>query len=273
MRKWITGIFILVSINSSFSKSLREKVQGDWLCISVIDSAGHTIASEFGDSDGYLRFTFQGKFLFVAQAPFDRGINFPVHYGQDFIDPFFERNWDMPELFYRVSSIDSSKLVLQATSEKKQYVFVNQKQYVSTTGIPSRNKNVLIFISQQWMQSALYKINNIDQENLYPCPRFKDDRFSTLGNYLAFNFHFPKALLSDTLSLECVAEFDVFKKGIINLKIVKGSNYAFNTAIFDVMWMTRKNWTPIKVGSGFTTTHMRFKFVFSNLPIPYKLIH
>lgn len=274
--KWITCVLILATFNFSFSQHLRDRIHGDWLCLNVTDSAGHKIASEFGEPDRYLRFSFQGKYLYIAQAPFDRGIIFPVHYGQDFIDPTFERLWDMPDMFYRVISLDSSKLILRTTSDKKQYLFINQNQFIPNPNIQKQSRDADILISQQW-QSANYLIINIDKENFYPSPRFKDDRYANWGEYLSryFALHFNFSPLAhslsntspiDTLSYECMAEFEVTKKGLQNLKIIKGAHYEFNVAVFDAISLSRKNWHPVIFNDRYFPTRMRFKFTFVNLP-------
>jgi|GEM_PF-5578704 hypothetical protein len=144
--KCVTCVLILASFNFSFSQRLRDRIQGDWLCVSVSDSLNNKIASEFGESNRYLRFSFKGKYLYVAQAPFDRGIIFPLHFGQDFIDPTFERLWDVPDLFYRVISLDSSKLILKTTPDKRQYLFVNQSQFIPNPDIRQQRRNAEIFI-------------------------------------------------------------------------------------------------------------------------------
>ncbi len=180
MRNSITCLLVLISFDFSFSQNLRDRIQGDWICVSVTDSLNHKIASEFGEADRYLRFSFQGKYLYIAQAPFDRGINFPLHYGQDFIDPTFERLWDMPDLFYRVISLDSSKLILKATFDKKQYLFVNQHQFIPNPILPKQGSDADIFISQQW-QGANYLISNVDKENFYPSPQVQGRPICKLG--------------------------------------------------------------------------------------------
>gem|GEM_PF-6865013 len=137
--------------------------------------------------------------------------------------------------------------------------------------------------SQQW-QAANYLIVNIDHENFYPSPKFRDDRYSSWGEYLSryFALHFnfssltssvPHTSPADTLLFECEAEFDVERKGLQNLRITKGTNYAFNAVVFDAVWLARKNWHPIILNGRYFPAHMRFKFVFVNVPISDKFLH
>jgi hypothetical protein len=53
------------------AQDLKKRIEGEWVCKTIVDEQGNKSEGKFGSSNEYLRFTFFGKKLTISEAPFD----------------------------------------------------------------------------------------------------------------------------------------------------------------------------------------------------------
>lgn len=272
-------IFILLLISTlSYSQKLKDKLQGDWVCTEILDIKGNKVPGKFGDSDKYLKFSFNKSNLSITQAPFDMGIQMPVKIKDDFIDLFPGAVFELPERIYTVKSIDNNNLVLTTKNENGQaidYHFVNQKKFVDELKNEDRLNedrlidNGVILIKHLKLSKdadgdnrvSEYRIGN-EKEKLFPCPIFVDSRSATFGRYFTINFVFPKTYQLGIVSQELIVEFEVTDEGVGNIRIIKGLSDEINGSVTKLIYGTSKKWEPLKVDGQIIKTRLRFHFIF-----------
>lgn len=271
--KLIALFILLILSNIAYSQKLKDKLQGDWVCTKILDSNGNKTSGKFGASDEYLKFSFKKGNLSITEAPFDKGVNIPILYKNDFIDLFPGFDIELPERIYALKSIDTNNLILttkDVNSNMIDYYFVNQATFKDEPN--NRGDffvNGLMIIKNIRLNKndkignrvAEYKITNL-KENLYPCPIFEDSKFATFGHYFTNNFIFPNSFPLDSISEEMVVDFDVNKDGACNIKIIKGLGDELNSSVTKVLNDSAKKWKPLMVDKEPVNATLRFHFVF-----------
>jgi len=268
-------LFVLTSYRSfSQIQSLKDKLQGDWLCTKVTNPDGDTVRGEFGRSGEYLRFIFENKHVSISQAPFDKGLLLPINFEGDSFDPILEINWFLPYLQYTVQEVDENHLVLAGITQEGSpviYSFINQNKYEHNeeTKEMVHDLGFVIVNNSAISKSHIYgaKVNWVDYRiqnseiSLYPSPIFKDELSSSFSAYLSRVFLFPKDHHSLTLSDELVVDFQVTPKGLQNIRIVQGVTYEINAYVFKLLEESRKKWFPAMVEGKPLTSKVRLHFL------------
>ena len=275
-------IFLLLLSSISYSQSLKNKLQGEWVCTRILDSNGNTTSGKFGSSDEYLKFNFAKGNLFITKAPFDMGIKMPIKFGNDYIDLFPQAVYQLPERKYTVNSINDDSLVFITNNnngENIYYHFNNQQRLlksISNNHITIDEGLIIIKhlkLSKGANRVSGYQISN-KPENLYPSPIFNDKASATFGDYFSINFTFPKTYKPDTISDELIIDFDVTDKGVQNIKMIQGLNDEINASVIQIIEKTNNKWHPLKIDGQVINTTLRFHFVFfsgiQNLGINFK---
>lgn len=88
MKKIIIIALLVTCFFTSYSQQLKNKLQGSWVCTKILDQGGNPTAGKFGESSEYLEFTFNKSYISITEAPFDKGMQILINYGEDFIDLF-----------------------------------------------------------------------------------------------------------------------------------------------------------------------------------------
>lgn len=270
------ALFILLILsNVVYSQKLKDKLQGDWVCTKIVDSFGIPSSGKFGASHEYLKFSFKKSNLFITEAPFDHGIGYPIDCKDDLIELFPDISFPMPEKLYYVQSVNSDKLILKTidiyNSNIIVYHFTNQATFIEEQKA-SNNwliDNGTILIKQiryskenkEGNRVADYKIPNL-RVNMYPSPTFEDKNFETFGSCFSYHFKFPASFPMDSLSEELIVDFDLFKGGATNLKIIKGLGDEMNASVLKALNKSAKKWKPLIIDGLPIQTTMRFHFVF-----------
>jgi hypothetical protein len=266
--------FITTITHTGHSQSHLSLLSGDWVCIRVEDLQGTTTTGAFGDSDEYLRFSFSKKYLLIAEAPFDRGLNMPITITNNSIEVFSEQLFDLPELKFTIKSITENDLVLYSNSKGKEvlYFLKSQKNFQSISKDSIQTIDCgLIIINEVFVsttdnpmfsyKSFDYRISNA-ASTLSPCPMYKDRTYFNLGSYLSLNFKFPKAFKAGTLSDEIVIQIKIGKYGIEESKILKPLDLELNSTIFDLVVRSSKKWIPVRLEKKVIHVNLRFHFRF-----------
>ncbi|MFZ1801045.1 MAG: hypothetical protein WAU24_14350 [Chitinophagaceae bacterium] len=278
-------IFFLFLSSISYSQSLKDKLQGEWVCTKILDTTGNKISGKFGSSDDYLKFDFAKGNLSITRAPFDEGIKMPIKFGNDYIDLFPQAVYDLPERKYTVYLVTDDSLILKTNNNMNEsiyYYFINQQ------GLLKKISNNQINIDEGFViikhlklskdskganRVSDYQINN-QLENLYLSPIFNDNASAVFGDYFSINFTFPKTYQPDTISNELIIDFDVTDKGVQNIKMIQGLDDEINASVIKIIEMTKNKWQPVKIDGQLMDATLRFHFVFylsiQNLGLNFK---
>lgn len=267
----IFAVFLFLISTSCYAQKLKDKLQGNWVCTNILDQQGNKTIGKFGDSNEFLKFSFEKGELSIVEAPFDRGIKMPIKFGNDNIDLFPSAVIELPERVYKIISVDSNNLVLSTKNKKGEqinYHFQNQNRLL-------RDPNLNVFDIGQILIKHLkvskdskganrvseYSISN-NRENLYPSPVFDDFASATFGQYVSINFVFPESFPFEKASDELIVDFDVTKGGATNIKVEKGINDEVNSEIIKILEKSSKKWIPLKLDKNPIQSTLRLHFVF-----------
>lgn len=281
MKKLTTFILLLTTL-ASFSQSLKDKLQGNWICTKILDRQGNPAVGKFGESNEYLKFSFDKKMINITEAPFDSGFKRDVVFEADSIDLFPKAVIELPERIYKVRSIDVANLVLTTQNEKGgwiDYHFINETVILKNT---PASKEVIdnggIFIKHFKKNEQSSGANRLSEyvltnEKLFVSPLFRDA--ATFGHWCTIHFVFPKKYPLDTLSDELIVEFDIDEKGAVsNAKVVQELGNELDELIIKLIRKTNKKWVPVKVNGQPIKSTLRFHFVFllgiAELQFPWK---
>jgi len=265
--------FLLLFGTTTYSQSLKEKLQGDWVCIEILDTNGNITSGKFSNSNEYLKFSFVKGDLSITEAPFDMGIKMPIKYGDDYIDLFPEAVYNVPERKYSIGSINNDSLILLTYNENGEKIFyhlINQAKLLKEVSTDKRviDEGLIIIKcikssknSNEGNNTSEYRISN-DSENLYPGPIFNDNTFAAFGEYFTNNFVFPKTYPLDSVSNELIVDFDVTDKGVQNIKLIQGLNDEINATVIKLIEKTNKKWKPLEINKSSINATLRFHFIF-----------
>jgi hypothetical protein len=270
--KWLVFVFIFYG-SPTFSQTLKEKVQGEWVCRSITDSVGHETDGDLGAATDYLKFKFKGSRLYIIQAPFDVGTTVWLN----FRDNYFElTKLGLTQLNYRVISISENEMILRTVNlgKTKNYHFVNQKIYALQLNQLSNFRNfgqiIVRFTSMKdsglFFQDTFYQIDN-SILNLVPSPQFNGGELPTFRNYLDSKFFMPKSFNTKEVPNELIIEFDVLEDGMQNIEIVKRLDNDLDTQVFDIMKKVSEQWIPLMHEEKVIETRIRLRFLFMYIEI------
>ncbi len=277
------SIIVLLFIGGTlYSQKLKDRLEGDWVCTKILDTEGNATSGKFGDSNDYLKFSFQSENLSITKSPYDRGIKIPVKYKDNVVYLYPQLSIDFPESKYKVRLLSETHLILTTENlnwETIAYHFIKQAQLVPevTPGVQLID-NLLIIIkhfkvskdARQTLRVSDYEISN-DSVNLYQSPLFDASGSDGFGNYFTTNFEFPKTYPLGTLSEELIVDFDVDSKGADNIKLVKGLSGDLNNAVIKLITKSRKKWKPVKINNKPIKTTLRLHFLFYLGPMNLKV--
>lgn len=286
-------LLILMSWSlTGFSQKLKTKLQGDWVCTGIFDSSGDSTSGKFGASNEYLRFKFRKGYLSINESPVDNTLEFPIKYTTDYFEFVFNSNsspppglhlyekqqvpdidFQIPESKYFVDFINNNQIVLSTLNSNKDtifYHFTKQEYFIDNQSNEKLITDIGYVIIKHLKLSkdskganrvAEYFVTN-NTENLYPAPLFKDYSETTFGQYVSINFKFPDDYELGTISKELVIEFDINKKGVSNISVIKGLNDYFDSAIVKIIEKTKKKWIPVKINGNYINTRLKVHFIF-----------
>lgn len=279
MRKLVFVLLIIIS-HLSFSQSLKDRIQGDWVCTKVVDSEGNPTFGKFGQSDRYLRFAFSKKQFTISQSPFDKGMTFPQDIefkNGNSIDCFPIAKYDLQERIYHVKELDEKKMILATLGRRGDsiyYHFENQKQWEVHPNDTIDNGTIFIK-HMKWRRGNSVNTNKLEEYQITTDPVYLSSRplyEGTFGTDLA-HIKLPNNFKMDEFSPELVLEFNVSEIGAENYKIVKGFDEEINQEILSIVEKNHKQWDPVMInGIPIKTTmkfHLRFISSFSEIKIPW----
>ncbi|HEY6914976.1 MAG TPA: hypothetical protein VI413_09895 [Paludibacter sp.] len=270
MKKLI--FFLLLMSLASYSQKLKDRIQGDWLCVSILDSHGHPIAGKYGNADDFLKFKFKNSTFTACKTPFDTGVEQDIVFknGNSF-DWLPTARYELPERVYVVKNINDKYMILATRAQNGDsitYYFMNQKNFPCSDAKILDNGILVVkhLLTSKDKNSGAnkayeYQINN-DSTNLYPRPTFKYSTGGDFGGIFSYNFKLPEDFELDQVSDELIIDFDVAENGAKNFNIIKGLNDKFNSETIRVMTKLRKYWKPLVVDKKIINTTMRMHIHF-----------
>ena len=259
-------ILLVCTGMSSYSQNIKDKIQGNWVCIKILNSMGEPTAGKFGDSSKYLRISFDKDSFSLSQAPFDKGIPIKLVLKNDYsFDCAPEAKFNFPEKHYKIEEVDEKKLLLSTKSEKGDifyYYFANQNLFPVKQGIVDLGVLLIkhIVFSKDTKKLNRICLNNIQNNasTLAPCPLYINR--GEFGHELSNNMKLPKDFKLNEISPEFLLDFDVSEKGAENIKVT-GDNEEINDEIIRVMGKLKPNWKPVVTSNQVKIT-LRFHLYF-----------
>lgn len=288
-------ILLLVLMSMSFigfSQELKTKLQGEWVCTGIFNSSGDSTSGKFGASNEYLRFKFRKDYLSMNQSPVDNTLEVPIKYKADYFEfglnsnsspqpglHFYEKeqvpdvNFQIPESKYFVNFVNNNQIVLSTLSSNKDTIFYNFTKQEYFNDNQSNEKLIIdigyVIIKHLKLSKDSKGANRVAEsfvtnytENLYPAPLFMDYSEATFGHYVSINFKFPDDYEPGMISEELIVEFDVNKKGVSNISVIKGLNDYFDSATVKIIEKTKKKWIPVKINDSYINRRLKVHFIF-----------
>jgi len=278
-------LFLIVLSGTVYSQKLKDRIQGDWVCVGIGDSKGQPTKGKFGSANKYLKFSFKKNKLFFSEAPFDKGGAMDVTFKDDrTIDLLPTAVYELPEQIYEVINLNSDQLTLTTkgqTGEPITYKFLNQKNFTKDMENKVVDHGILIVQHLRLSKTDAKNINRAfeyrvsnDTVFLGPSPTFGYPQGGSFGQIFSFNIKLPKTFKLDEPTNEMIVDFDVSTDGVSNIKIVSGLNAELDTEVVRVMEKLRKSWKPVVIdGKEIKTTsrfHLYFYMTISELQLPWK---
>lgn len=279
---------ILISLflsGTCYAQKLKDRIQGDWVCIGIFNTKGQPSGGKFGGSDEYLKFSFRKSKLAITEAPFDVGLRIDIVFkDHDAIDLIPFAVYDLPERIYEVKDLTNDQMTLVTkgqNGEPLSYRFVNQKNFDRSMEGKVIDQGILIVKHLTLSKTSTKNVNRVfeyrisnDSVFLGPSPTFEHPQGGTFGHMLSFNMKLPKDFKLDEPTSEMVVEFDVSNDGVSDIKIVKGLSTELDAEVVRVIEKLKKNWKalivdekPIKTTLRF---HLYFYMTYSELQLPWK---
>jgi len=266
-------LFLIVLSGTVYSQTLKDRIQGDWVCVGISDSKGQPTKGKFGESNEYLKFSFKKSKLSISETPFDKDSAMDITFMNDkIIELLPTAAYEFPEKIYEVRELTDDRMTLtteRQNGEPITYKFLNQRSFAK--GI--ENKVVdhgtlivqLVRIAKTDTRTIIwnfaYRISN-DTVFLGPSPTFEYRQGSSFGQIFSNNIKFPKNFKSDELPNEMIVDFDVSADGVSNIKIVKGLSAELDMEVARVMDKLRKRWKPVVINDKPVKTTSRFHLYF-----------
>ncbi len=121
-------IFAVLISNLTIGQSLKEELEGDWVCVGIYNSNGKHGFGKYGVSREYLRFSFKKNKLSISETPYDLGTVQNLLYDnvkrkiEIISDLQIEMPSDLPERYYDIKSLDNERLTLSTVNENNQLI-------------------------------------------------------------------------------------------------------------------------------------------------------
>jgi hypothetical protein len=267
----ILVLFVLIVLsNLVYSQKLKDRLEGEWVCLGITDSNGRPTHGKFGEPDEYLRFRFNKKTLEISEAPYDMIVSMNLAFNENSFDWAPNATIDLPERIYYVKELDSTRMTLTTRNESTEitYHFVNQKNYPVQKERMIDNGAMII----KHIQFTKKNPNNInrtfetrisnDPFFLSPAPKFDYPTGGSFGQILSHKIMLPKDFKPDVVSDEMIVDFEVSDKGAGNFKITKGLGDELDAEVLTAMKKLGKSWKPIVVDGKPITSTCRFHLFF-----------
>lgn len=280
--KYLIILFVGIWVTSSAQK-LRDRLQGDWVCVGILDTRGQPTVGKFGASNEYLRFSFKKSKLTIDEAPFDNGFAMDVTIvDEKIIDLLPGAVYEMPERIYEVGINTADLLTLTTKGQNGEpinYRFLNQRLFATGTVNTVIDLGVLIVQHLRLSKKDAKSINRVheyripnDTVYLSPSPTFKYPQGGTFGQLFSSNIKLLKDFKLDEPTGEMIVEFDVTADGASGIKIVQGIGTELDIEVGRVMEKLGKYWNPVvKDGQEIKTTsriHLYFYMTIAELQAP-----
>jgi hypothetical protein len=244
---------ISISINSQVDKN---KLIGDWIKIKTLTLDGVKTNSKYGNSDDYLRFSFDKKYFEGAIIPYNKTLKVEYKIDHDTIELSFHAPYfTIPESYYYVEKLNDNELILTTKFENKdiKYFFINQKLF-----LPKLNDSLFIIDNdtivivkpnvKKEMYSAEYITNNAvkNKTSYYARPRYELNMgLNSFNKYLCDFLKFDDKLPSFELSTPIKVSFLINIKGeVSNVELLEGFNDYYDNQILRLIEKTNKDWDP-----------------------------
>ena len=280
--KKLTFVLLLISL-VTYSQKLKEKIQGDWVCVKILDSKGKPTIGKFGASNEFLKFSFKKNTFSVSESPFDKGLTMDIVFKNDnSFDWLPDAIYDLPERIYKVNEINDNNMILTTKSlggDSIFYHFLNQKNFpYSETQIIDNGILIVKHLrssktSKGSNRVSEYQISN-DSIHLFLSPSFEYSGGGNFGELLSINVKLPEDFPLDKVSDELTLDFDVTEKGAQNFKIIKGLGDNINSEVIRVMEKLHKSWKPLVINKKPVKATLRFHIYFYmtivELQLPWK---
>ena len=278
-------LILLVLSGTTNSQKLKERIQGDWVCVRILDAKGQPTKGKFGGSSEYLRFSFFKSKLSVSESPFDKGILQDITFkNENSFDWLPNAIYELPERIYVVKELNDNYLNMVTKSENGDtitYKFLNQKNFSHDFDKQVIDEGILLVKHLRLSKTNKNDINRIyeyqitnDSIFLPKSPTFENPGGGSFGQMFSYDIKLPKDFKLDKVSDEMILNFDVTENGASNFKITKGLSNEINTEVIRVMGKLHKNWKPIILNqSPIKSTlrlHLYFYLTISEIKLPWK---
>ncbi|MCA4898006.1 MAG: hypothetical protein ACK514_10300 [Bacteroidota bacterium] len=254
------------------SQSMKEKLQGEWLCHKIETRDGVDV----GLSD-YLRYSFRGSNLYISNNPIDRGGFQPIKYTKKGFD-FLHGAFTIQSFEVQVHGKDSLEITTTTDSGLiLHYSFINQFHFKENgEQNPTRRIyrfKVVIFdkasVFDKLKQIPSYKSNLTNDilpstkktlNSFLAPPWFKRHEGESFGTYFNSEFSLKSAYNVDSVD-NCVAiDLNVTHNGLSDLRIVNRVNYEVSSQIFFILEKSKKLWKLPKERELPPTVPLRLEF-------------
>lgn len=275
---------LLVLSMATYAQVLKDRIQGDWVCVNILNAEGMPATGKYGDSFEYLKFSFNKSKFSVNESPFDKGLPIDIVFkNENSFDWLPGAAYEVPERVYEVKELTEQYLILTTISqngERIEYHFLNQKNF-----LPNLDKAVdhgaIIVEHLRMSKTNAHSINRVfeyritnDSVFLSPSPTFEFPQGGSFGQIFSHNIRLPKNFKLDEITDEMIIEFDVTKDGASNFNITKGISSEIDTEVLRVMEKLRKSWKPVRVNDSPVKTtsrlHLYFYMTIAELQLPWK---
>lgn len=282
--KHLTLLLIVLS-GTVYSQKLKDRIQGDWVCVGIWDSKGQPTVGKFGEPTEYLKFSFKKGKLSISEAPFDKGLGIDVTFKDDkIIDLLPTAVYELPERIYEVSDLTTDQMTLTTKGQNGEpitYKFLNQKNFSKDIENKVVDHGILIVQHLRLSKTDTKSINRafeyrVSNDTIFlgPSPTFEYPQGGSWGQIFSFNIKLPKNFKLDEPTNEMIVDFNVTADGVSNIKIVNGLSAELDTEVIRVLEKLRKSWKPVVIDDKPVKTTSRFHLYFymtiSELQLPWK---
>jgi hypothetical protein len=237
-----------------YGQTMKEKLQGEWLCHKIETRDGVDV----GLSD-YLRYSFRGSNLYISNNPIDRGGFQPIKYTKNGFD-FLHGAFTIQSFEAQVHGKDSLEITTTTDSGLiLHYSFINQYHFKDDAEQnPSRRIyrfKVVVFekasVFDKLKQTRSYKSNLTNDilpstkktlNSFLAPPWFKRHEGESFGTYFNSEFSLKSAYNVDSVDNCVTIDFNVTQNGLSDLRIVNRVNYEVSSHIFFILEKSKRLW-------------------------------
>jgi hypothetical protein len=264
-------LFLIVLSGSVYSQTLKERIQGDWVCVGIWDSKGQPTKGKFGESNEYLKFSFKKNKLSITETPFDTDSAMDVTFKDEkIINLLPTAVYEFPERIYEVRELTDDLMTLTTKGQNRKpitYKFLNQ--IIFAEDIENKIIDLGILIITKMDARIVNQVFGHRVSNVLvfpgPSPTFKYPGGDSFGDIFSLKMKWPKNFKFDELTKftnEMTVDFDVSAAGASNIKIVNGLSPELDMEVARVMDKLRKRWKPVVINDKPVKTTSRFHMYF-----------